>query len=125
MRFPVLLIAIALTGCGNFASLSSGDSGLLPRGGFRGAPTEIDGVRFRTRISATSEDRRSFATSTRSAGRSLEGALESGRVRAVQYCLNRFGGSNIEWAVGPDRPVAEVALDESGALVLSGRCITR
>ncbi|WGH77653.1 hypothetical protein [Jannaschia ovalis] len=124
MRTLMLIAMLGLAGCGTLGSLSSGDSGPF-RGGFRGASNEVDGVRFRTRVSATSEDARSFATATRSAGRSLSGALEAGRVRAVEYCITRFGGSDIDWALGPDRPVEEVALDESGALVLTGRCITR
>lgn len=121
----VLLGALALAGCGTIGSLSSGASSPFGGGGLRGAQNELDGTRFRTRIGGNRDDRRAFVTATRGAGRNLVGAVEAGRVEAVRFCLMRFGGSEIAWAQGPDRPIEQIALDGSGALVLSGRCVTR
>lgn len=118
-------LVLALAGCGTLGSLSSGASGPFSGGGLRGAQNEIGGTRFRTRIGTDRADPRAFTTSTRGAGRDLASAAEAGRVEAVRHCLTRFGGSEIQWAQGPDRPIEEIALADSGALVLSGRCITR
>ena len=122
MRTATILVLVAATvaGCGRLPSIP------VP---FRQADggtnqIEFDGQRFRTRIAATSPDRRSFATSVRRPERSVAGALEAGRHRSIAYCLNGFGGSDIDWTVGPDRPAEEVALT-GGALVLSGTCTTR
>lgn len=120
----VLLGALALAGCGTIGSLSSGASSPFG-GGLRGAQNDVDGTRFRTRIGGGRDDRRAFVTATRGAGRNLIGAAEAGRVEAVRFCLTRFGGAEIAWAQGPDRPIEQIALDGSGALVLSGRCVTR
>ncbi|SFJ28497.1 hypothetical protein [Jannaschia pohangensis] len=133
MRFALMLaLGLGVSGCGAFDSLSSGASGFSGGsgpfsggGGIRGSASEVDGIRFRTRLSKDSEDRRSFTTATRGASRNVTAALEAGRVEAVEYCLRNFGGSEIEWSIGPDRPIEEVTPDESGALILAGRCVTR
>lgn len=116
--------AVLLTGCG-FSGLGSGDSGLFPRGGLRGSSEQVEGIRFRSRLNVVSEDDRSFAVSVRSAGRDLGAAREAGRIEAVRYCLRVFGGTEILWENGPDRPLEEIALADDGALVLTGRCISR
>ncbi len=122
----LLLVTLTLASCGTLGSLSSGASGPFSGGGgLRGAQNEIGGTRFRTRISSTRDDPRAFVTVTRGAGRNLAGAVEAGRVEAVRQCLSTFGGSDIVWTQGPDRPIEQIALDGSGALVLSGRCVTR
>ena len=117
--------AVVLSGCGAVRGVASAVSQPFAGGGFRGASAEIGGLRFRTRIA--SEDRRSrgFVTTTAAAGRSVTGALEAGRVRAVDHCIDRFGASDIVWAVGPDRDPSQVSLDDRGALVLSGTCVAR
>ncbi|WP_179378463.1 hypothetical protein [Jannaschia marina] len=128
MKVTVLVVGatLALAGCGTLGSLSSGASGPFSGGGgLRGSQSEIAGIRFRTRVSAVSEDNRSFQTVTRGAGRSLSAAAEAGRVEAVEYCIRRFGGSDIVWTAGPDREVEQIPLDDSGALVLTGTCVTR
>lgn len=118
--------AIALSGCGAFGSLSSGASGPFSGlGGVRGSQSQIDGVRFRTRVSPVTADDRGFTAVTRGAARNLAAAAEAGRVEAVEYCIRRFGGSEIVWTAGPDRPAEQTPLDERGSLVLAGTCITR
>ena len=121
---PALIGALLLTGCG-FSGIGSGDSGLFPGGGIRGNASEVSGIRFRSRASVLSEDKRSFAVTTRGAGRDMAAAQEAGRIEAVGYCLRTFGGSDIEWAVGPSDTPEALPLGDDGALVLTGRCLTR
>ncbi|CTQ49635.1 hypothetical protein [Jannaschia donghaensis] len=129
MRILGLGIAttLALSGCGTLGSLSSGASSPFSGGGggLRGSQSEIDGIRFRTRVSSVTADDRGFTTLTRGAGRDLAAAAEAGRVEAVEYCIRRFGGSEITWTLGPDRPAGETPLDQAGALILAGTCISR
>ena len=129
-RLPLVVVLSGLTllgSCGRIEGITSGASGLFSRngaGGLRGAPTEFEGVRYRTRVTIESEDRRAFATATTGRG-VVGGAAEAGRVRAVEYCLRRFGGSDIAWVVGPDSAVANPVRGDRGALILRGVCITR
>ncbi|MEL6585091.1 MAG: hypothetical protein AAFY65_10350 [Pseudomonadota bacterium] len=118
-------VVTALGGCGSFGSLASGDSGFFGRQGLRGSASEVEGIRFRTRTNSTSDDDRSFTSSTRGAERSLPAAIQAGQAESVRYCLERFGGSEIIWELGPDRELEDINLDDSGALVLTGRCIAR
>ncbi len=118
--------ALSLSACGTARSIATGiTSPFSGAGGLRGSANEIDGTRFRTRVSTTRDDPRAFLTATRGAARNLPAAVEAGRVEAVRHCLGRFGGSDVAWARGPDRPVEQISLDPSGILLLSGRCITR
>ncbi|MGB3407367.1 MAG: hypothetical protein WBA67_07715 [Jannaschia sp.] len=125
LTVSALVCTLTLASCGGFSGIGSGDSGLFPRGGLRGSSEEVSGIRFRSRLSATSEDDRSFNVVTRGASRDLVSASEAGRVEALRYCLNRFGGTDVDWVAGPDRPLEEIAIGEDGSLVLSGRCISR
>ena len=120
----ILAGCLLLGGCG-FSGIGSGDSGLFPRGGLRGSVEEVDGLRFRSRVTSLGEDDRGFAVRTRGAGRALSAAAEAGRTEAVRYCLTRFGGSEIAWLAGPDREITQMAIEDDGALLLTGRCIAR
>ena len=130
-----LALSVSLAGCGRLDSLASGDSAGSSAGsassvpfsgnGLRGRLSVVDGVRFRSRITALSEDRRGFTAETRGATRNLALALEAGRLEAVRYCLTTFGGSDIDWTLSPDRPATEVRLSDRGSVVLAGRCVTR
>lgn len=115
---------LSLSSCGTIRGVATGLTSPFSGGGLRGTRSDIDGLRFRTRVSATTGDGRGFVTSTGGAGRGVAAALEAGRVQAVAHCLRRFGGSEIVWTVGPDRPAEQVALTD-GALVMSGACVTR
>lgn len=120
-----LACALALSGCGTLRGVATGlTSPFSGGGGLRGRQSEIGGLRFRTRVASATGDGRGFVTSTAGAGRGIGLALEAGRVGAVEYCLRRFGGSEIVWSAGPDRPVEEVALAD-GTLVMAGVCVTR
>ncbi|MBM2576197.1 hypothetical protein JQC91_07755 [Jannaschia sp. Os4] len=115
-----VLALAAVAGCARLASIPVPFR--TPDGGTN--RVEFDGQRFRTRISATTPDRRGFAVSVGQPSRSVAGALEAGRHRAIGYCLNRFGGSDILWDAGPDREADALVLSE-GALILTGTCTTR
>ena len=122
---PLLLIAccaLALSGCGTVTGLVSGvSSPFSGGGGIRGAKSEVGGIRFRTRIAASTQDGRGFVTLTAGAARGVAEAAEAGRVQAVTYCLRLFGGSAIAWTRGPEDTLSLT----DGALVMSGVCITR
>ena len=67
-------------------------------------------------------DRKSFAVSVRRVDQGLAGAKEAGRHGGKTYCLQNYGTSEIEWAIGPDTP--DTALDLSGGrLVFRGACV--
>ncbi|MEM8850589.1 MAG: hypothetical protein AAGE03_11210 [Pseudomonadota bacterium] len=128
--FLVLAAGMSLTGCGIIQPITSGLTGISspflgPGAGTRRGVAEVQGVRFRTRVTATSDDRRNFLTSTPGAARAPVAASEAGRTQAITYCLRLFGGSQIQWTVGPDVEPEQIALDDAGTLVMSGRCVVR
>ena len=122
----ILVAAVALASCGRLPfSGASGPFSGLGGGGLRGESVEVGGLRFRSRIVATTADQRGFVVTTRGAGRDVPSALEAGRLRAVRHCLTRFGESDIVWTLSPDRPLAEVALNDDGSLAIAGVCVAR
>lgn len=110
----LLAAATALSSCGRIPIPFTGGGGA--------GPVEFDGLRFRARTRAVTPDRRGFAVTVQRASRSFDAAREAGRLDGIAYCLDRFGGSDIAWAVGPE---AEGLTLREGALVLSGTCTTR
>ncbi|MEM7643549.1 MAG: hypothetical protein AAF366_13615 [Pseudomonadota bacterium] len=125
-----LAVGLSLTGCGIVQPITSGLAGVSspfsgPGAGTRRGVAEVQGIRFRTRVTATSDDRRSFLTSTPGAAQAPVAASEAGRTQAITYCLRLFGGSQIQWSVGPDVEPEQIVLDQSGTLVMSGRCVVR
>ncbi|MCK0168982.1 hypothetical protein MWU52_15610 [Jannaschia sp. S6380] len=126
MRITLLtLMAAMLVGCGTIDRLGSGVSSPFRGDGLRGAQAEVGGLRFRTRLSVVSEDRRGFATATRGAARAPVSAAEAGRLRATEYCIRRFGGSEIAWDIAPEGFDAAAAVEADGTLRLRGVCLTR
>lgn len=84
----------------------------------------FDGKHYPTRGKAVSkDDRKAFIINVRKASQGLAGAREAGRHGGSRYCIETFGTSEIEWAVGPDSP-DEVLVLVNGNLQLSGRCVT-
>lgn len=123
LRNLVLLsVILALTGCsvirGGAARLGIG-SGAAKR-----AQVEVDGTRFRARANADSADRRMFAITVTPVAVNPEAALGAARYEATRYCLLTFGGSDTEWTVGPDLPIAELPVADD-TLTLQGRCTQR
>ena len=118
-----LAVGLVLIGCGTVQNVASRIPNPLA-GGLRGAPTEVDGLRFRTRIRADPADPRLFTAATRGAERAPMAAFQAGQTQGRAYCIERFGGSEIVWAAGSDG-VERIALSDGGALVLTGRCVSR
>ena len=84
----------------------------------------FDGKHYPTRGKAVSkDDRKGFTVSVRKAAQGIEGAREAGRHGGSRYCIENFGTSEIEWAVGPDDPAENLTIS-NGNLQLSGRCVT-
>ena len=118
-----VVVAVAMTGCARLPF--SGDSGLFRSDGLRGRSSEVEGVRFRSRLAVTTADRRGFVVATRGAGRDVRLALEAGRLRAVEHCLTGFGESDMVWSLSPNRPAEEVALNDDGSVTVAGICVAR
>lgn len=126
----VLAVLLALPGCavlqGVNRTVTSVTSPILgSSGSARRGVVEVEGTRFRTRVAASSEDRRTFATSTPGATAAPTAAAEAGRTQAITYCLRTFGGSQIQWIMGPDVEPEQIVVDENGTLQLTGRCVVR
>ena len=121
----MVLLASLLSSCGVFSTIG----GLVPTfgdgDGLRGQGSEIEGLRFRSRVSKADDNRRSFIVATRDAGRNVPAALEASRVRALDYCLTTVGGTDVEWTLSPDRQVDSGTLNEDGSVTVSGFCLTR
>lgn len=80
-----------------------------------------DGVYFRARLSADRSDRQNFSVAVQQASRTLAGAREAGRHKAVEHCITYFGNSYIDWAQGPDVEDGALVIDRD-TLQLRGRC---
>jgi hypothetical protein len=112
------LSALALSGCGLVRNSPIGAAGP------NRTTFEAAGVTFRARSSADPEDSRNFQVFARPHAVNPEGAVQAARHQATRYCILTFGGSDIEWGVGPDTPLSEVPVEED-EVVLSGRCTQR
>ncbi len=110
----MLVLAVALTagvaGCGK-----RGPNNAL------GHRQQFDGQYFRAKIDKDRDNRAQFIVSVNDAGRSLVGAREAGRVKAVEYCIRQYGLSDIDWVQSPDVEDDELSL-VNGDLILSGAC---
>lgn len=69
------------------------------------------------------DDREAFVATVRRTDQGLAGAREAGRHAGVEYCIENYGTSGIDWAAGPDAP-KEALTVRNGSLVLRGRCVT-
>ena len=87
----------------------------------RDAPVLFDGKRFKASVDAPRDDRRDFAVVVRDAAGTSDAARRAGRYEAVQYCIKRFGGSEIIWADAPETN-PDSLLTAEGQLVLQGSC---
>lgn len=100
----VLSAGLALTACG------PDDDDVL-----------FDGQFYRAKLSTERGTRDEFTVSARPVSASLLGAREAARYEATVYCVNRFGRSDIVWAVGPDSPDADLTIRDD-TLILKGTC---
>lgn len=121
----LVLALAALSGCGIVSSIGNLVPTIGDGDGVRGQGSEIEGLRFRSRVSKDRDNRRTFIVTTRGAGRNVPAALEAARLRAIDYCLSTVGGTDIDWDLSPDREVEANILNEDGSVTVSGVCLTR
>ncbi len=119
--FLVLAVA-AVSSCG---PSRGGRETVEVRDGDSAGTVEVRSVRVRASLSRGT-DRRDFKVSVSPFAAISEQALASAHHRAISYCLETYGGSDIAWIVGPDQPIAELPVDgETDTVTLDGRCIQR
>ncbi len=103
---PVLVLALAVAGCTR-----------------KEERMYFDGKYYPAKARAADKsDRKAFVVTVRRIKQGLRGAREAGRHAGMRYCLKNFGTSEIEWTLGPDRPVAQLDIS-GGRLSLGGRCV--
>lgn len=107
----ILAVALSVAGCER-----------VKRATGQGAFSQ-DGIRFRERVQVDKADRAAFTVSVGRAERGIAGAKEAARVGATRHCIKFYGNSDITWD-GQSPDDEEVALNERGDLVMSGRCTT-
>lgn len=112
-----LTLATAPAGCARI-------SGLFSRDGGGERVFTYEGRRFDARASASEADAREIVVTVSPASISPRGAQEAGRYEAYKYCLRNYGGSDIDWQVGPDAPASTLRIVDD-TLVLAGRCTQR
>lgn len=100
----LLISALGLTACG------PDDDDIL-----------FEGQYFRTKVKSERSQRDVFVVTSSPVSASLSGAREAARYEATVYCVNRFGRSDIVWAVGPDSPDEQLPISNN-TLTLQGRC---
>lgn len=123
MRFAfVLALLAAVAGCSRIPIIGDGLSRVT---NIRGTQTEVEGLRFRSRVGTTSEDKRGFVVTTRGAARSVPVALEAARLRAFDHCLTTVGRTDILWTLPPDRPIDATTLAADGTVSVAGTCVAR
>ena len=110
-------LVASLAGCGTF--------GIGKDRALRSERVLFDGIRFRTDVDSTSQDRRAFSVTVRNASRSVTGAQEAAEFEAVKYCLGVFGGSDIAWTQSPFQEVETLELGANDTLTIAGRCTKR
>ncbi|MDJ0626938.1 MAG: hypothetical protein QNJ44_01660 [Rhodobacter sp.] len=121
LRVSLLLCLIAGTAaCGRLGLDRVGIGGGSV--GAKRNTVEIDGARYRSRVT-TGEDGRDFTITVTPAG-NVGNAQSAGRYQATVYCLRNYGGSDTAWTAGPDVPPEEARVSDN-TLTLAGRCIQR
>jgi len=122
MLFLALTVA-AVSSCG--PSRGGRETVEVRDGGSGSGTAEVRSVRVRASLSRGT-DRRDFTVSVSPFAAISEQALASAHHRAISYCLETYGGSDIAWIVGPDQPIAELPVDgDTDTVTLDGRCIQR
>ncbi|MEM7319107.1 MAG: hypothetical protein AAF408_08810 [Pseudomonadota bacterium] len=83
----------------------------------------FDGQNFRVKVKTVDKKKSlaDFTVSVRDVSRSLDGAREAGRYNGIRYCIEKFGSSQINWAVGPDTDPAQLRIEDN-ELVFRGTC---
>lgn len=81
----------------------------------------FDGKQFAGRLQVNKEDKRSFTATSAPVSQSLEGAREAARFEGTQYCIHKYGRSDIEWTASPEAEATELNIVED-VLTVQGRC---
>jgi len=109
IRFVVLIACgLSVTACQNLNIARKGQS--------------FDGHFFRTNAKKVGDDRSTFEVAVRNATVAIEAAQEAGRVESAKYCIENFGSSTVDWAIGPDDDPETYVLD-GNTLLLRGTCL--
>ncbi|QUJ75044.1 hypothetical protein KDD17_08280 [Sulfitobacter albidus] len=81
----------------------------------------FDGQFYNAKLRKVDRQLDQFVVTVRPVSKSLTGAVQAGEYEAITYCVNTYGSSDIEWAVGPDTPEGQLPIDRD-TLTLSGTC---
>jgi hypothetical protein len=81
----------------------------------------FEGTVYRSDIKTERGSRDQFTVTAKPVSASLAGAREAARYEAITYCINRYGNSDIIWAVGPESPDEALPISND-TLTLQGRC---
>ena len=106
----VIAFGLAVSGCAKTRDLMTGREKVT-----------FDGQNFRSTLAASKEDRAVFGVTVRDAAKSLSGAREAARYEATKYCIEQYGNSRVDWAVGPDAEDGQVVIRD-GDLDFNGVC---
>ncbi len=87
-------------------------------------PVLFDGIKFKGKVAATSDDKRDFDVTVRDAAGKAASAAQAARYEATLYCMDRFAGSDVVWADGVLQD-ADTLVATDGTLVRQGRCVQR
>ena len=66
-------------------------------------------------------DRRDFTVEVSPVSASLAGAKEAGGFEGIRYCIENYGTSSIDWAIGPDTEDTALVTDRD-TLLFEGTC---
>lgn len=121
--FGVLILS--LSGCSVFSRLGGGGGGGVLGVGrvFGDGGASEQGLPFRATL-RRGDDRRDFTVNVRAGGVSVGTARESARFPATRYCLESYGGSDVDWTIDP--ATGDWAFSRDGqSMIFQGRCISR
>ncbi len=125
MKRIVLLLLIATFGVSSCGVVRNATGAIgIGQGGKKKARIEVDGVTYRARARTERGDKRLIMVTANPFASNPDAAVEAAVYEATRYCILTFGGSDIEWTIGPDTPVEQLPVD-GNSVTLSGRCSQR
>lgn len=118
----VLSVALmTLSGCGVLGGNGNGFLGIGRLFGDGGASQA--GLPYRSSL-RRGDDTRDFTVRVEAGGVGVAEARESVRFPATRYCLETFGGSDVDWVIDPTS--GDWAFERDGqAMIFQGRCTAR
>ena len=119
--FVVLILSMA--GCGARSRVGGG-GGFFGIGAIFGdGGASEQGLPFRASL-RRGDDRRDFTVNVRAGGVGVAQARESARFPATRYCVETYGGSEIDWTIDPNTGDWAFARDGQ-SMFFEGRCLAR